>query len=345
MLVRSIRAALALVLISCMILSLALVGCAPGPGPGEASVEYASLFFGTTTYTIAAATADIVTTNSDLVTVTAVESPGTVANIKASVDKDPDEYIFQLGEHEWAWAKNGTGPFEQEYTNIRLICGWYTGMYPLMTLDPNIDGPTDMVGKSFALTPAVWSGTLIQEEILKEWDIYDEVAINYMGPTDSVEALKDGLVDIIVQPGVGWEDVWIPSPSTATLIADRGEDLNLLAWDHATVNNVSERIGWYIVNAIYPPGTFGPAHNASVEGIAARNCNLACLAEADEDLIYEITKTIVEHADEYIDYHPAGAIINPENLVSIMPASSEDDIHPGALRYYEEAGLDMYLPF
>lgn len=335
-------------------ISLGILGCtAPAEQeeeeeeeePEPVSVEYASLGFGTTTYVIAAATADIVTENSDWVTVTAVESVGTTANIKNSVDKNPDEYIFQLGEHEWGWAKTGTGPFEQEYTNIKLICGWYTGMYPLMTLDPEINGPADMVGKSFALTPAVWSGTKIQEEILKEWGIYDEVTINYMGPTDSVEALRDGLVDIIVQPGVGHGDNWIPSPSNEALIADRGEDIKLLAFDHATVDVVSEELGWYIVHAIYPPGTFGPAHTESVEGIAARNCNLACLAEADEDIIYEITKTIVENADKYIDYHTAGAVITPENLANIMPAFSEDDIHPGALKYYEEVGLDVYFPF
>ena len=313
--------------------------------PQPVSVEYASLFFGTTTYVIAAATADIVTEHSDWVTVTAVESPGAVANIKNSVDKDPDEYIFQLGEWEWAQAKTGTGPFEQEYTNIKLICGWYTGMYPLFTLDPEISEPADMVGKSFALTPAVWAGTKLQEEVIKEWGIHDEVTIHYMGLTDSVEALKDGLVDIIVQPGVGYGDVWIPSPSTALLIADRGADVNLLAFDHATVNTVAEELGWYVVNNIYPPGTFGPGHTEPVEGMAARNCNVACLAEADEDIIYEITKTIVENADKYIDYHPAGAVITPENLVSIMPAFSEDDIHPGALKYYEEVGLDEYLPF
>ncbi len=60
-------------------------------------------------------------------------------------------------------------------------------------------------------------------------------------------------------------------------------------------------------------------------------------AALDEELVYQATKAFWEHIDELHAQGPAFGSITPESgLREInMP------LHPGALRYYEEIGLDI----
>ncbi len=54
-----------------------------------------------------------------------------------------------------------------------------------------------------------------------------------------------------------------------------------------------------------------------------------------EEVVYQITRAILEHVDEFRSAHPSVQNFQPEMAVlgSILP------YHPGAERYYREIGL------
>ncbi|OBX37807.1 hypothetical protein A8U91_02185 [Halomonas elongata] len=54
----------------------------------------------------------------------------------------------------------------------------------------------------------------------------------------------------------------------------------------------------------------------------------------DEELAYQITKTLFEHTDQLIAIHPAANDTTMKFSVDSTPIA----FHPGALRYYEEQG-------
>ncbi len=54
----------------------------------------------------------------------------------------------------------------------------------------------------------------------------------------------------------------------------------------------------------------------------------------DEELAYQITKTLFEHTDQLIAIHPAAN----DTTVKFSVDSTPIAFHPGALRYYEEQG-------
>ena len=62
-----------------------------------------------------------------------------------------------------------------------------------------------------------------------------------------------------------------------------------------------------------------------------------CVHDAfPEDLAYQVTKAIIDHVDEFAQYHALGKLMNRKDLVfGIKPAN----MHPGALRAYKEAGI------
>ncbi len=56
---------------------------------------------------------------------------------------------------------------------------------------------------------------------------------------------------------------------------------------------------------------------------------------ADEDMVYNFTKTLYEHRAEVVKAHPVGKFINEKNVVKDVGTP----FHPGAIRFYKEIGI------
>jgi TRAP-type uncharacterized transport system substrate-binding protein len=52
-------------------------------------------------------------------------------------------------------------------------------------------------------------------------------------------------------------------------------------------------------------------------------------------VVYAITKEVFENLDEFKALHPAFSVLTKESMLTGLSAP----IHPGALKYYKEAGL------
>jgi hypothetical protein len=54
------------------------------------------------------------------------------------------------------------------------------------------------------------------------------------------------------------------------------------------------------------------------------------------DTVYEVVKAVFENFDEFKNLHPAFAVLEKENMVTMGLTAP---LHEGAERYYKEAGL------
>jgi TRAP-type uncharacterized transport system substrate-binding protein len=54
-----------------------------------------------------------------------------------------------------------------------------------------------------------------------------------------------------------------------------------------------------------------------------------------DDVVYAITKEVFDNLETFKNLHPAFAILTKESMLEGMSAP----IHPGALKYFKEAGL------
>jgi len=59
----------------------------------------------------------------------------------------------------------------------------------------------------------------------------------------------------------------------------------------------------------------------------------------DEKIVYALTKIVFENFDEFKTLHPAYKVLTKEDMLKGLSAP----VHPGALKYYREAGLDQYI--
>lgn len=55
----------------------------------------------------------------------------------------------------------------------------------------------------------------------------------------------------------------------------------------------------------------------------------------DEEVVYNVVKTIIQHHDDLANVHPQADQFNKENAVK----GALIDIHPGAAKYYKEIGI------
>jgi TRAP transporter TAXI family solute receptor len=72
--------------------------------------------------------------------------------------------------------------------------------------------------------------------------------------------------------------------------------------------------------------------NVPTFGVKATICSSS---DVSEDMIYKITKTVFENIDELRKLHPALDVLTRENMLQGLSAP----LHPGAEKYYREAGL------
>ena len=54
------------------------------------------------------------------------------------------------------------------------------------------------------------------------------------------------------------------------------------------------------------------------------------------DLVYQVTKAVFENFDDFRKQHPAFAPLEKKNMIADGLSAP---LHPGAIKYYKEAGL------
>jgi TRAP transporter TAXI family solute receptor len=91
----------------------------------------------------------------------------------------------------------------------------------------------------------------------------------------------------------------------------------------------------YYTHAVIPRDLYPNAKNEhDVETIGVK-ATLVTSAQVDDAIVYAITREVFEQLEEFKTLHPAYASLTRENMLEGLSAP----LHPGALKYIQEAGL------
>ena len=91
----------------------------------------------------------------------------------------------------------------------------------------------------------------------------------------------------------------------------------------------------YYVKTIIPIKLYPNASNKEDIETFGVKATFITSSRVPDDVVYAITKEVFDHFEVFKTLHPAYEILNKENMLEGMSAP----IHPGAIRYYKEAGL------
>lgn len=324
-------------LLAVMLISGSVMACAPRP-PGEVQIEMLGGSPGIDML-LSTSFADIITKNHPWIRMSVVETVDSSANFPMADERDPNKVLFESNTNDYISAKLGMDPWPKKYTETRWIAGWMPAVVGFITTDPDIKTLADVAGKRLGIMPGPDVGTnLVVVESLRELGIYDQVTIKRLGFDEMHWALRDGIVDVIHLLSIGrWDEPLMGQPMLGEVLAAKNDEIYGVDWPHDVLRKVFARIGFSRGLAFAVPGSL-PKETRPFE-VTTLVLGLQGMAGADDDLIYEITKTLTENADQFQEYFFPFFQITSETMVEFMPVESEEEVHPGALKYYKEIGL------
>ena len=282
--------------------------------------------------------ADILSKYHPIIRASTVETAGGEFNIVAAVDKDPNRLIYHSSGSDYRGALLKLVPWEQAYTDQRLIAAYTWSPMGLVTWDPNIRTLADLVGKNIGSLAPDSQTTQMLYLCLEDLGIRDQVEFTYMDFGDFVDALADKAVDAVMEGSLGKPPGPVLMLNSEEFLAACRNDVYPVSFPPDVIERVSPLIGVGHIPSLWPAGSW-PLQTEDAYALGFPMHILECQAGADEDLIYEITQTLVRYSYLYRDYGIVGTFVSPESMVSMLPIESETEVHPGALRYYKEVGL------
>jgi len=139
------------------------------------------------------------------------------------------------------------------------------------------------------------------------------------------QALCDGNIDAFFYT--------VGHPSGAIKEATTSCDSVLVNVDNAATKKLIDENPYYR-KAVIPGGMYrGSDADVTTFGVAA---TFVSSTDVPDDVVYEVVKAVFENFDSFKRLHPAFANLKKEEMVSDALSAP---LHPGALKYYKEAGL------
>ena len=325
---RSVEGSRALCGLVSAVFLLFLVGCGAPTGAGKTRLSIATGGTGGVYYPYGGGIAKIITAYIPNVEATAEVTAASVDNLKFLRDRKAD-LAFTTADT-LADAIHGTEAFEGRKLSLRAVAVLYANYTQVVTLASSpIETIADLKGKVVS-TGAAGSGTEVTAfRVLQAFGIDPSKGIvkQSLGVSQSVDALKDGKVDAFFWSG------GLPTAAILDLAHTPGLRIRMLASD--TVVPALQRTHGDSLYAVRPvPKTTYPGLTDDVQVVSVSNI-LAVHENMEDQLVYDITRTLFEHQAELAAIHPEAKNLSLQSAVLGSPAP----FHPGALRYYREQNV------
>ncbi|WP_338549268.1 TAXI family TRAP transporter solute-binding subunit [Roseovarius phycicola] len=226
----------------------------------------------------------------------------------------------------------GEGKFDgKPHEKLRIVANLYPeDLHLVMPKGSSISSLSDLEGKRVGIAQA-GSGTQVAVEMmLAEWgvtrDNMDEAELNN---SQSAERLADGQLDAYFY-AAGW-----PVSAMVQLSTTKGMELH--SFSDEDLAKINEIIPAYIPSAI-PAGVYeGVDYEVKTPAVSAL---LVVSSDLSEELVYGITAAMWnDNTRKLLDNgHAKGKQITPDTALDGIAALGVP-LHPGAEKFYKEAGL------
>ena len=258
-----------------------------------------------------------------------VESTGgSVFNINAVRG---GELEFGVAQSDWQYhAFNGTSRFEEQgpFEGLRAVFSVHPEPFTVVArADAGISSFEDLKGKRVNVgNPG--SGQRGTMEVLMDkmgWSMGDFAVASELQAAEQSQALCDNNIDAMVYT--------VGHPSGSIQEATTACDSVLVNVANDAVTALVEENPFYRVATI--PGGMYRGNDADTKtfGVGA---TFVTSADVSEDVVYEVVKAVFENMDQFRGLHPAFANLDPKEMANDGLSAP---LHPGAEKYYREAGL------
>lgn len=272
------------------------------------------------------------------VDLTAVNTEGSQQNLDLMRRNDIQFAIISaLAGHE---ARAGVGAFVDAGPDedLRAITTLWLSTDHLLIRDDavrsgTIDDFLDLKGRPMSLGRQN-SSTLLENQTLMSAfgvDVDADFDLVELGYGDSAEALATGRIDGMSVSG------GVPIGAVQDAFETLGSGVVALEINDEQLAQIDDNRGiWQRV--VVPSGTY-PGQDRDIFTIGTPNI-LAVRADVDDEVVYQITRTIFDELDYLHGLHSTTRQISLDNAVSNLPIP----VHAGAERYFKEKGVELTVP-
>ena len=259
---------------------------------------------------------------------TAQASNGSLANVNAVASGAMEAGFSQSDVATWAFT--GTGAFEgkPKVTDLRMIANLYPeSIHLVVKKGSGIKTVADLKGKRVALDEP-GSGTLVNARaILAAYGVTEkDIKPEYIKPNQAGDKLKDGSLDAFFFTGGA------PAGAISEL-ASAGGGVDILPIEGAQAEALRKSSPFFAPDTI-AANTYSGVGQVLTLAVGAQ---LVTSDKVSADTVYEVTKALYGEAaqKQLANGHAKGKFITKENAIK----SAGIPFHPGAERFYKEAGL------
>lgn len=310
---------------SCFAVAALAAGCSSGPP--DASTQRLSIATGGTGgvyYVYGGALAQVLSRNLQGVEATAEVTAASVENLNFLAQGSAD-LAFSLADTA-ADAVAGRGRFEAPLPVCTLASLYDNVTHIVVIADGPVRAVADLRGRRVSLGSPNSGTEVIAERVLKAagLDPARDVTPERLGASESAGALKDGKIEAFFWSG------GLPTAAVMELAATPGMSIRLLS-DADLVPRLNAAHGPLYGVLDVPEGVYRGTPGSRVSTV--RNLMMV-RKDMPEDLAYRITRLMFEKKAELAAVHPAARDLDPARA-AVAPVA----FHPGAIRYFREAGV------
>lgn len=218
----------------------------------------------------------------------------------------------------------GRAPFEKPHKGVCQVATLYPQYFQVVVpADAPIKSIKDLKGKSITTQPRGNTGELITKQILEINGLtYNDVKVSFVSYTDSVSQMKDGHAQAFT--------LGTTAPAGAIMDVASGRDIRLLDLSSDLAGMKKLNPGYTLVTV--KAGTYPKqAGDVKVIGYAT---HIVASCKLPEDKVYGMVKSMAANVSSM------SAIV--KDISGLNVKSMAEDIgvplHPGARKFYKEAG-------
>lgn len=265
-----------------------------------------------------------------------VASTGISSQVTAEATKGSQENIRRLATGEMDFALSNASI---TWFAVRGEGSWGTPqpVQSVMTLAPNvalfvtpkstgIASIADLAGKRVLIGPAGAGFEQFVEPILAAHGLaFTDMTVLNAAQSAAVDLLADGSADVAFLGGA--------IPTAAITQAATSMELVYIPFD-AAAREALVRDYPFFEPATIPAGTYRGL-DVDFAGLDVGSMHLIAGTATPEQLVYDVTKALWEGRADVVARHPAGRAIREGNVTR----DTGTVFHPGAIRFYQEAGI------
>ncbi|MDR1731295.1 MAG: TAXI family TRAP transporter solute-binding subunit [Synergistaceae bacterium] len=260
----------------------------------------------------------------DKVSVAAQATGGAIENTKLMEGGEVELALTQNDLADYSWKQQHM--FTKEYRKQRAIATLFPEVIHIFSLrSSGADNIAALKGKRISMSQQGSGGLINSQQIFSHYGFSEkDVQPFYLSNVDAVDRMKDDLLDAIFvttgAPNATYQDLCF------------AKDVAILGMSDADVAAITKQYPFYQKYVI--PQTDYAKQKGDVQTVAVQAILIAS-EDLDDELVYQMTKTLWESREELITAMAKASYMDPQNPLKSVTIP----IHKGAEKYYREKGL------